>query len=334
VVDNPSFETAVAPWTLWVGAGGNSDGLERDPVGAAPDGSYALAVKGFGTGGKGAFEYIANNWVNNRQYRLNVYVRNLANNGIRYAIGYATGNPGAAGAGGAIYGPEVAGTSSWQLASVTFTCTNADQGVTLYLKAVNAGASERAGFDKVFIEDLTPVGPPVIARSPASLARTVVQGGTLPADSFIVQNTGGGTLDYSITDNASWLSVNPASGVSTGEVDPISINYSTAGLGLGTYTATITISAAGAGNSPQTIGVTVTVKPPAIPGDFDGDGDVDQSDFGYLQKCLTGPGLAVVDPACDGARLDADDDVDSEDMVLFSGCMSGAGKDGDPDCAP
>lgn len=57
--------------------------------------------------------------------------------------------------------------------------------------------------------------------------------------------------------------------------------------------------------------------------DFDRDGDVDQTDFGYLQACLTGPGIAQDDPACLNARLDADDDVDETDVGQFMSCWSG-----------
>ena len=35
-----------------------------------------------------------------------------------------------------------------------------------------------------------------------------------------------------------------------------------------------------------------------VPGDFDKDGDVDQSDFGHLQACYTGPGTDITDPEC------------------------------------
>ena len=103
------------------------------------------------------------------------------------------------------------------------------------------------------------VPPPTITRSPASLSPTTGQGGNAPSEQFTIQNTGGGTLSYSISDNVSWLSCTPTSGTSTGEVDTITVNYSTSGLAVGTYNATITITASGATNSPQTIPVTLTV---------------------------------------------------------------------------
>jgi hypothetical protein len=71
---------------------------------------------------------------------------------------------------------------------------------------------------------------------------------------------------------------------------------------------------------------------PAILGDTDGDGDVDQSDYGRFQACLTGPGIPVTGPACHWARLDEDADVDAGDFVVFDLCMSGSGIPADPDC--
>ncbi|GMU21622.1 MAG: hypothetical protein AMXMBFR13_17140 [Phycisphaerae bacterium] len=70
--------------------------------------------------------------------------------------------------------------------------------------------------------------------------------------------------------------------------------------------------------------------------DLDADGDIDQSDFGHLQTCLSGPGVAQVTPACAAARLDADDDVDLDDLSLFLSCMMGANVPADPacDCLP
>lgn len=66
--------------------------------------------------------------------------------------------------------------------------------------------------------------------------------------------------------------------------------------------------------------------------DFDRDGDVDQNDFGTLQACYSGPGIAQEAPACSAARLDGDDDVDPDDFGRFQACASGAGIEADPDC--
>ncbi len=71
-----------------------------------------------------------------------------------------------------------------------------------------------------------------------------------------------------------------------------------------------------------------------IPGDLDHDSDVDMTDFGRFQTCLSGFAVAQNDPDCAGARLDNDSDVDPQDLALFTGCMSGANVPADPDCLP
>jgi hypothetical protein len=59
-------------------------------------------------------------------------------------------------------------------------------------------------------------------------------------------------------------------------------------------------------------------------GDFDGDDDVDQADFGYLQMCLSGSGV-LPPPGCHQADMDGDLDVDTGDAAVFLACMNGAG---------
>jgi hypothetical protein len=59
-------------------------------------------------------------------------------------------------------------------------------------------------------------------------------------------------------------------------------------------------------------------------GDFDNDGDVDQEDFGLLQRCLSGKTVPQLDPTCSQTRLDNDQDVDETDVELFMYCLSGA----------
>ncbi len=57
--------------------------------------------------------------------------------------------------------------------------------------------------------------------------------------------------------------------------------------------------------------------------DFDADGDVDQEDFGHLQACLSGQGIAQTEFACTDAKLDGDNDVDADDMAAFLSHFSG-----------
>ncbi|MHC4443436.1 MAG: sulfatase family protein [Planctomycetota bacterium] len=66
-----------------------------------------------------------------------------------------------------------------------------------------------------------------------------------------------------------------------------------------------------------------------LPGDFDGDDDIDQEDFGRFQACLSGAGLPYASE-CDEANLDGDNDVDLNDFAIFQGCMGGANQP--PDC--
>jgi hypothetical protein len=65
--------------------------------------------------------------------------------------------------------------------------------------------------------------------------------------------------------------------------------------------------------------------------DSDGDHDVDQADFGFLQSCLSGSAVAAL-PGCQTADLDADNDVDAADVALFLGCVSGADVQANEDC--
>ncbi len=75
----------------------------------------------------------------------------------------------------------------------------------------------------------------------------------------------------------------------------------------------------------------VVLGPRPVPGDHDGDSDVDMDDFGAFQACLSGPG-AMVGSSCLWADLENDGDVDSLDLAKFRGCFSGAGVPGNPDC--
>ena len=171
---------------------------------------------------------------------------------------------------------------------------------------------------------------PSIALSTPTILRAAHIGDPVPNGGCTVAKGGPDTLPSSIVDNAPWLRVSPAGGSSTGEADPITVSYDPAGLLAGDHVAQITVSSPDALNSPQLITVTLTIE--TVSPDFDGDGDVDLTDFGFLQTCFTPPGVAPLDPACDVARLDPDLDVDANDFGIFQACLSGANIPADPTC--
>ena len=107
---------------------------------------------------------------------------------------------------------------------------------------------------------LTVLQRPVFSVSPSSLTQTIFEGENAPALSFHVTNLGESALNYSITDDAAWLSVIPATGLSTGGANTHTLSFSTSTLASGTYTAEIRLSDPIATNSPQSIVVSLTVN--------------------------------------------------------------------------
>jgi hypothetical protein len=99
---------------------------------------------------------------------------------------------------------------------------------------------------------------PTIGVNPANLSFTATAGGSNPANQTInVTNTGGGTLNFTVSDNAPWLTVSPASGTAPAT---LTASVDITGLAAGTFNGTITISATGATNTPVSIPVTLTVN--------------------------------------------------------------------------
>lgn len=173
---------------------------------------------------------------------------------------------------------------------------------------------------------------PVISVSPAQIAKSIAWAHDLPSntDSFTLSNTGLGTYNYTITSDTTWVWADPASGSCSTETDTIWLAYDVDSLLPGDHVAHLEIGSNEASNSPQTFTVTLTVRP--APGDFDGDNDVDQQDFGHLQQCLSAFG-AELPPACSNADLAQDGRVDASDIFVFRACLSGPGVQADPYCA-
>ena len=103
---------------------------------------------------------------------------------------------------------------------------------------------------------------PSISLNPSALSFSAVAGGTAPAAQLItLTNPSGGTLSWTTSDNAAWLSLSTGSGTTTTETDSISATVNPTGLAAGSYTAAITISATGAANTPQVIPVSLMLSP-------------------------------------------------------------------------
>jgi hypothetical protein len=100
-----------------------------------------------------------------------------------------------------------------------------------------------------------------ISFSPESFSFTAVEGGPNPANQTLeIWNSGGERRDWSLSDDAAWLSESPTSGSSRGEHDTVAVSVDIAGMSAGDYSANITITSPGASNSPQVVPVSLHIS--------------------------------------------------------------------------
>jgi hypothetical protein len=87
-------------------------------------------------------------------------------------------------------------------------------------------------------------GPPTISVSPDNLTFNVIEGGANPpARTLEVCNSGSGTLNWLLTDNAAWLTETPTSGsLAEDECKDVTVSVDVTGMEVGDYSATITIT--------------------------------------------------------------------------------------------
>ena len=105
-----------------------------------------------------------------------------------------------------------------------------------------------------------PVLPVVIGASPTSLSFIATQGGTNPeTETLSISNNGSGTLSWSASSNAAWLSLSRGLGTGSGIITARVVTDTTA---PGTYHGNITLNAIGA--SPLTVPVTLTVATASV----------------------------------------------------------------------
>ena len=118
---------------------------------------------------------------------------------------------------------------------------------------------------------------PRLGRSAPLIEILANEGGPNPEDAVLqVRNCGGGTLAWGVGGACAWLSVDPDSGSSTGESDPIALSANVVGLAAGVYSCLLEVSARDTVNSPVSVEVrlyvTATLEVP--------------SEYGTLQAAL------------------------------------------------
>ena len=99
-----------------------------------------------------------------------------------------------------------------------------------------------------------------ICFQPASLAFASLYLEDPPPNQTVqIYRGGSGMLEWSASTGVSWLELSPASGVSQGEFDDVTVSVDPQGLEPGEHQAVITILGVGAANSPQEIPVSFSL---------------------------------------------------------------------------
>ena len=79
---------------------------------------------------------------------------------------------------------------------------------------------------------------------------------------FTITNGGTGTLTWTVTDDQTWLGVDPDSGSTTTEADEVTVTVDRLGVSPGTYSGTVTVDAGSAGTQAVTVSMSVGTTPP------------------------------------------------------------------------
>ncbi len=117
------------------------------------------------------------------------------------------------------------------------------------------------GFIGGYVFTTPNAAPPSIGLGTTSLVLSALPGAPPVTQAVSVNNTGSGTLSYTIQTSGSWLSANAGTGTAP---DTLTINADPGQLAPGVYSGTVQIIAPGALNNPQTITVTFAVQGPTL----------------------------------------------------------------------
>lgn len=105
------------------------------------------------------------------------------------------------------------------------------------------------------------LGAPTIHQTPVLLSPAAVQGSEPNGDVILLSNTGYADLNYTIAEDAHWLSVTPSSGtLAPGASQLLTVAYASSGLAPGAYSTVLEIRDPQATNHHQEVDISLTVE--------------------------------------------------------------------------
>lgn len=160
------------------------------------------------------------------------------------------------------YSSDFAPSGSSKITGTTgnsYTDTGFNFNTTVYYKIAAINVNGEAGPMQT-ISIVTPEGVPIptllVSRDSMTFG-SILGDGNPPSQTFRISNTAAGTLNWTASDDAEWLTCSPDAATGGAEV---TVSADITGLTVGTYNATITVSDPLAVDSPQTIAVTLNIK--------------------------------------------------------------------------
>jgi subtilisin family serine protease len=181
------------------------------------------------------------------------------------------------------------GSHSWTLPHINFT--------NCKVRISEASDGSPTDTSNAVFSILIPLPPEISLNRTEFYYGAIVGGAVTGAQPLRIDNTGGGTLQWTALANNLWITTLPASGTNSGE-SAISIAPGT--LEIGSYTGTVTAAASGAINSPLTVNVHLTIKEAAQDGppfgsfDSPADGSTVSSSFALTGWALDDVGVDSV----------------------------------------
>ncbi|MCP4214468.1 MAG: hypothetical protein GY765_07410 [bacterium] len=152
-------------------------------------------------------------------------------------------------------------------------------------------------------------GTPSIRLSRSQLDFAAEAGSVSGSQALVIENSGYGTLNWTLTPIGNWLSCSPTSGTNT---ETISVSVDPTGLEAGMYTSVIIVSDVDAANSPQNLVVTLKVYNPGAGG----------PPFGAFDTPVDGSTVSGSVPITGWAL----DDVETTSVKIFRSPIQGSGQ--------